>query len=230
MLSSPETYSFQTIIDKFGIDTNDDIYNYLEDVYTNNSQEIADALEKDLKLKGTKTQFSRIINEDTLTYTQASLIRTASDTVLNYQDKGLEALSQGYSLFFKLLWDDIKTLPSEQQDLFFSLMKDADLSSVTGINDFIKQIQEMDFLTDDQKTMFIAAVGDLADYVITNLTTEFGALQSDVAKTQKQISDNTKNWSKSMDLSSAMEAYNKLAATGILGEESFSDVFQNITI
>lgn len=226
MLSSPETYSFQTIIDKFGIDTNDEIYNYLEDVYTNNSQEIADALEKDLKLKGTKTQFSRIIDEDTLTYTQASLIRTASDTVLNYQDKGLEALSQGYSLFFKLLWDDIKTLPSEQQDLFFSLMKDADLSSVTGINDFIKQIQEMDFLTDDQKTMFIAAVGDLANYVITNLTTEFGSLQSDVAKTQKQISDNTKNWAKSMDLSSAMEAYNKLAATGILGEESFSDVFQ----
>ena len=105
-------------------------------------------------------------------------------------------------------------------------MKDADLSSITGINEFVKQIQEMDFLTDDQKTMFITAVGDLANYVITNLTTEFGALQSDVAKTQKQISDDTKNWAKSMDLSSAMEAYNKLAATGILGEESFSDVFQ----
>lgn len=226
MLSSPETYSFQTIVDKFGIDTKDEIYNYLEDVYTNNSQEIADTLKKDLSLKGTRTQFSRIIDEDTLTHTQASLIRTASDTVLNYQDKGLEALSQGYGIFFRLLWDDIKTLPSEQQDLFFSLMKDADLSSITGINEFVKQIQEMDFLTDDQKTMFITAVGDLANYVITNLTTEFGALQSDVAKTQKQVSDDTKNWAKSMDLSSAMEAYNKLAATGVLGEESFSDVFQ----
>ena len=226
MLASPEIYSFQTIVDKFGINTNDEIYSYLENVYTNNSQEIADTLKKDLSLKGTRTQFSRIIDEDTLTYTQASLIRMASDTVLNYQDKGLEALSQGYGIFFRILWDDIKTLPSEQQDLFFSLMKDADLSSVTGINEFVKQIQEMDFLTDDQKTMFITAVGDLANYVITNLITEFGALQSDVAKTQKQVSDDTKNWAKSMDLSSAMEAYNKLAATGVLGEKSFSDVFQ----
>lgn len=225
MLSSPETYSFQTIVDEFGIDTNSEIYGYLEGVYQSNSQELATTLKKDLDEKGA-TSLKYIIDDDTLTQTQASLIRTTSNTILNLQNKGLDDLADSYTGFFKELWDDIKTLPSEQQDLFFSLMKDADLSSITGINEFVKQIQEMDFLTDDQKTMFITAVGDLANYVITNLTTEFGALQSDVAKTQKQISDDTKNWAKSMDLSSAMEAYNKLAATGVLGEESFSDVFQ----
>lgn len=225
MLSSPETYSFQTIVDKFGIDTGSEIYGYLEGVYQNNSQELAATLEKDLEQKGTDS-LKYLINEDALTQTQASLIRTTSNTVLNLQNKGLDSLAKQYTGFFKDLWDEIILLPSEQQDLFFSLMKDADLSSITGINEFVKQIQEMDFLTDDQKTMFITAVGDLANYVITNLTTEFGALQSDVAKTQKQVSDDTKNWAKSMDLSSAMKAYNKLAATGVLGEESFSDVFQ----
>ena len=224
MLSSPETYSFQTIVDKFGIDTNSNIYGYLKEVYQQASKETGDKLESFLN-ENANNVFSNLIDED-ITQSQADILREVGKTYSAEFDKGLTNLASYYAISFRKLWKQINSLPSEQQDLFFSLMKDADLSSITGINEFIKQIQEMDFLTDDQKTMFITAVGDLANYVITNLTTEFGALQSDVAKTQKQISDDTKNWAKSMDLSSAMEAYNKLAATGILGEESFSDVFQ----
>ena len=224
MLSSPETYSFQTIVDKFGIDTNSNIYGYLKEVYQQASKETGDKLESFLN-ENANNVFSNLIDED-ITQSQADILREVGKTYSAEFDKGLTNLASYYAISFSKLWKQINSLPSEQQDLFFSLMKDADLSSITGINEFIKQIQEMDFLTDDQKTMFITAVGDLANYVITNLTTEFGALQSGVAKTQKQISDDTKNWAKSMDLSSAMEAYNKLAATGILGEESFSDVFQ----
>ena len=224
MLSSPETYSFQTIVDKFGIDTNSNIYGYLKEVYQQASKETGDKLESFLN-ENANNVFSNLIDED-ITQSQADILREVGKTYSAEFDKGLTNLASYYAISFSKLWKQINSLPSEQQDLFFSLMKDADLSSITGINEFVKQIQEMDFLTDDQKIMFITAVGDLANYVITNLTTEFGALQSDVAKTQKQISDDTKNWAKSMDLSFAMEAYNKLAATGVLGEESFSDVFQ----
>lgn len=226
LLQSPETYSFDTITELLGIEENSTIYKYLKEVFEFSSQQIAERLKNYLKDNKLTGMFDEIISEDTLTQNQALIIKTAAGTFQTISNKGLTNLANGYKDTFISLWNTIDALPSEQQDLFFSLMKDADLSSISGINEFVKQIQEMDFLTNDQKTMFITAVEDLENYVITNLTTEFGALQSDVAKTQKQISDNTKNWAKSMDLSSAMEAYNKLAATGILGEESFSDVFQ----
>lgn len=226
LLQSPETYSLNTITELIGIKKDSQIYKHLKEAFEISSQQIAEKLNNYLKSNNLEELFDGIIDEDTITQNQASVIKSAAGTFQTISNKGLTNLADDYKDTFITFWESIDSLPSEQQDLFFSLMKDADLSSITGINEFVKQIQEMDFLTDDQKTMFITAVGDLANYVITNLTTEFGALQSDVAKTQKQISDDTKNWAKSMDLSSAMEAYNKLAATGVLGEESFSDVFQ----
>ena len=230
LLQSPETYSFDTIVELLGIEKDSQIYKYLKQIFELNSQQIGERLQNYLKDNQLMGLFDEIINEDTITQNQASIIKTAAGTFQTISSKGLIDLANGYKNTFTSLWESIDALPSEQKDLFFSLMKDADLSSIVGINNFIQTIQDMDFLTDSQKRELIEAVSGLSNDIIVNLITEIGSLQSEIEKTQKQLSEDTKNWAKSMDLSSATEAYQKLLASGVLDltEEgnSFTDIFK----
>lgn len=141
-------------------------------------------------------------------------------------DKGLTNLAKNYTNAVLDLDSFISNagLSKKDTDSLQSLISQADLTTISGIEDFIKQIEDTSLLDKTQKEDFVKLLKTLGSTILLNFTTEIGSLQEGISKGIEDFQKEISSASKAMDFSDALDFYKKLQASGIT--ESFDEVFE----
>ena len=231
MFSSPEKYSSDSFSKEFsGIDGFDKVYKnlivpYYKEIVENIQTNLSNFIESNFK-DIDKNIYEPLSNLTTnvKTQNQSSSLKQALSQVKLLTDKGLTDLALEYSTTFSSLFKQI--LNSNSPDEIFSLLQNADLTTVSGIQAFQKQIEESTLLDDAEKEEIIDSLSELTSSIVVNLNAEIKTLQDSLVKKVKSMSDDFDDLTKGLSIDEALEAYNKMVAAGVEDLGSFTDVFK----
>lgn len=230
MFSNSDKYSSNDIISKFNIQ-DEKLKQELEKYYKITSDENEEALTKLLEntfsdtLSAEYKAFSEVIeNEDEVTGNERALITDAIKYTEELKEKGLNNLAISYAKSFSALFKSISE--SDNSAELFDLMKSADLTTISGIQAFQKQIEESELLDETEKQEILKSLTGLTSSIVVNLNAEIKTLQDSLVKKVKSMSDDFDDLTKGLSIDEALEAYDKMVALGIEGLSSFSEVFK----
>ena len=230
MFADSDKYSSEDIISKFNIQ-DEKLKQELKDYYKVTSDENEKALTKLLENTFSDTlsveykAFSEVIeNEDEVTGNERALITDAIKYTEELKEKGLNNLATSYAKSFSTLFSSISE--SDNSAELFDLMKSADITTISGIQAFQKQIEESELLDETEKQEILKSLTDLTSSIVVNLNAEIKTLQDSLVKKVKSMSDNFDDLTKGLSIDEALEAYNKMVAAGIENLGSFTEVFK----
>lgn len=230
MFADSNKYSSEDIISKFNIQ-DEKLKQELEKYYKVTSDENEEALTKLLEntfsdtLSAEYKAFSEVIeNEDEVTGNERALITDAIKYTEELKEKGLNNLATSYAKSFSALFKSISE--SDNSAELFDLMKSADLTTISGIQAFQKQIEESELLDETEKQEILGNLTNLTSSIIVNLNAEIKTLQDSLVKKVKSMSDDFDDLTKGLSIDEALEAYNKMVAAGIEDLGSFTEVFK----
>lgn len=231
MFSSPEKYSSDSFSKEFsGIDGFDEVYKnlivpYYKEIIKNIQTNLSNFIESNFK-DIDKNIYKPLLNLTTnvKTQNQSNSLKQALSQVKLLTDKGLTDLALEYSTTFSSLFKQI--LNSNSPDEIFSLLQNADLTTITGIQAFQKQIEESELLDETEKQEILKSLTGLTSSIVVNLNAEIKTLQDSLIKKVKSMSDDFDDLTKGLSIDEALKAYDKMVALGIEGLGSFSEVFK----
>lgn len=232
MFSDPDKYSASDIITKFKIEEDSPIFSYISNYYEEFSNNNREALTKLLENtfssdSDLSSLYSEIIKEEKnseITGNERALITDAIKYTEELKEKGLTNLANSYTRSFSTLFSSISE--SDNSAELFDLMKSADLTTITGIQAFQKQIEESELLKDSEKQEILNSLADLTSSIVVNLNAEIKTLQDSLVKKVKSMSEDFEDLTKGLSIDEALEAYNKMIAAGIENLGSFTEVFK----
>lgn len=233
----PETYGKEAIKEILGVSGENPIATWIDQYYEDTakaSQErTKNYLEQISKNNGNRVdtvlgKLETILNESDQDFTEVreTFYKNLIDEEERIADKGLTNLAENYTNAVLNLDSYILEagLSEEDTDALQSLLSQADLTSLSGINNFAQQIEKTQLLDDTQKEEFISLLETLGSSILLNFTTEIGSLQNEVTKGIENFQKELSNASKEMDFSDALEFYKKLQTSGVT--KSFESVFE----
>lgn len=235
MFSNPEKYSSEAFQKAFGGTQGfKEIYSSLIAPYyegiTKNLQENLYLFSASLLKNRTNSNaffatssLSKLI-DSVSTQNEADILKNAFTQADNLISQGYTNLAESYSEQFSAIYKQI--LASSNKEQIFELMNSADLTTISGIQAFQKQIKESTLLDDTEKEEIIDSLGALTSSIVVNLNAEIKILQDSLVKKVKSISDNFDDLTKGLSIDEALEAYNKMVAAGIEDLGSFTEVFK----
>lgn len=231
MFSSPEKYSSDSFSKEFsGIDGFDEVYKnlivpYYKEIIENIQTNLSNFIESNFK-DIDKNIYEPLSNLtiNVKTQNQSNSLKQALSQVKLLTDKGLTDLALEYSTTFSSLFKQI--LNSNSPDEIFSLLQNADLTTVGGIQAFQKQIEESKLLDETEKQEILESLTSLTSSIVVNLNAEIKTLQDSLVKKVKSMSDDFDDLTKGLSIDEALEAYNKMVAAGIENLGSFTEVFK----
>lgn len=230
MFSNSDKYSSNDIISKFNIQ-DEKLKQELEKYYKVTSDKNEEALTKLLEntfsdtLSAEYKAFSEVIeNENEVTGNERALITDAIKYTEELKEKGLNNLATSYAKSFSTLFSSISE--SDNSAELFDLMKSADLTTISGIQAFQKQIEESELLDETEKQEILKSLTGLTSSIVVNLNAEIKTLQDSLVKKVKSMSDDFDDLTKGLSIDEALEAYNKMVAAGIEDLGSFTEVFK----
>lgn len=232
MFSDPDKYSANDIITKFKIEEGSSIFsyisNYYEEISNNNREALTKLLENTFSSDSDLSSlYSDIIKEEKnseITGNERALITDAIKYTEGLTEKGLANLANSYARSFSALFSSISE--SDNSAELFDLMKSADLTTITGIQAFQKQIEESELLDEAEKQEILGSLTNLTSSIVVNLNAEIKTLQDSLVKKVKSMSDDFDDLTKGLSIDEALEAYNKMVAAGIEDLGSFTEVFK----
>lgn len=235
MFSNPEKYSseaFQKIFSN--IKGFEEVYSsliapYYEDI-TKNLQENLYLFSASLLKNRTNSNaffatssLSKLI-DSVSTQNEADILKNAFTQADNLISQGYTNLAESYSEQFSAIYNQI--LASSNKEQIFELMNSADLTTISGIQAFQKQIKESTLLDDTEKKEIIDSLGALTSSIVVNLNAEIKTLQDSLVKKVKSMSEDFDDLTKGLSIDEALDAYNKMVAVGVKDIGGFSDVFK----
>lgn len=158
------------------------------------------------------------------TQNEADILKNAFTQADNLISQGYTNLAESYLEQFSTIYNQI--LASSNKEQIFELMNSADLTTISGIQAFQKQIKESTLLDDTEKKEIIDSLGTLTSLIVVNLNAEIKTLQDNLVKKVKSMSDDFDDLTKGLSIDEALEAYNKMVAAGIEDLGSFTEVFK----
>lgn len=232
MFSDPDKYSANDIITKFKIEEESSIFsyisNYYEEISNNNREAIIKLLENTFSSDSDLSSlYLEIIKEEKnseITGNERALITDAIKYTEGLKEKGFANLANSYTRSFSTLFSSISE--SDNSAELFDLMKSADLTTISGIQAFQKQIEESELLDETEKQEILDSLTGLTSSIVVNLNAEIKTLQDSLVKKVKSMSDNFDDLTKGLSIDEALEAYNKMVAAGIEDLGSFTEVFK----
>lgn len=232
MFSDPDKYSANDIITKFKIEEESSIFsyisNYYEEISNNNREAIIKLLENTFSSDSDLSSlYLEIIKEEKnseITGNERALITDAIKYTEGLKEKGFANLANSYTQSFSNLFSSISE--SDNSAELFDLMKSADITTISGIQAFQKQIEESELLDETEKQEILKSLTGLTSSIVVNLNAEIKTLQDSLIKKVKSMSDNFDDLTKGLSIDEALEAYDKMVALGIEGLSSFSEVFK----
>lgn len=232
MFSDPDKYSANDIITKFKIKEESSIFsyisNYYEEISNNNREAIIKLLENTFSSDSDLSSlYLEIIKEEKnseITGNERALITDAIKYTEGLKEKGFANLANSYTQSFSNLFSSISK--SDNSAELFDLMKSADLTTISGIQAFQKQIEESELLDETEKQEILKSLTGLTSSIVVNLNAEIKTLQDSLIKKVKSMSDNFDDLTKGLSIDEALEAYNKMVAAGIEDLGSFTEVFK----
>lgn len=230
MYSDPDKYDANDIITKFGIEEESPIFSYISDYYKeisdNNKEALINLLENTFSSDSAlNSLYSEIIGQEKeITGNERALITDAVKYTEGLKEQGLDNLAESYTKSFTALFSSISQSSNSAE--LFDLMKSADLSTISGIQAFQKQIEESELLKEDEKQEILNSLTGLTSSIVVNLNAEIQTLQDSLVKKVKSMSDDFDDLTKGLSIDEALEAYNKMVAAGVEGLGSFTDVFK----
>lgn len=237
MFSNSDKYSSDDIIKKFGIKEDSSLQKEIKEYYQVTSEENREALTGLIEntfsdtLSNEYLAFSILLNTQTdkgtsreITGNERKVITDAIKYTESLKEKGLNKFAASYAQNFSSLFDLF--FESDNSAELFDLMKSADITTITGIQAFQKQIKESTLLDDTEKKEIIDSLGTLTSSIVVNLNAEIKTLQDSLVKKVKSMSDNFDDLTKGLSIDEALEAYNKMVAAGIEDLGSFTEVFK----
>lgn len=232
MFFDPDKYSANDIITKFKIEEESSIFsyisNYYEEISNNNREAIIKLLENTFSSDSDLSSlYLEIIKEEKnseITGNERALITDAIKYTEGLKEKGFANLANSYTQSFSTLFSSISE--SDNSAELFDLMKSADLTTITGIQAFQKQIEESELLDKAEKQEILKSLTSLTSSIVVNLNAEIKTLQDSLVKKVKSMSDNFDDLTKGLSIDEALEAYNKMVAAGIENLGSFTEVFK----
>lgn len=235
MFSNPEKYSSEAFQKAFGGTQGFEeissslIAPYYEDI-TKNLQENLYLFSASLLKNRTNSNaffatssLSKLI-DSVSTQNEADILKNAFTQADNLISQGYTNLAESYSEQFSAIYNQI--LASSNKEQIFELMNSADLTTISGIQAFQKQIKESTLLDDTEKKEIIDSLGTLTSLIVVNLNAEIKTLQDSLVKKVKSMSDDFDDLTKGLSIDEALEAYNKMVAAGIEDLGSFTEVFK----
>lgn len=230
MFADSDKYSSADIISKFNIQDGK-LKQELKEYYKVTSDKNEEALTKLLEntfsdtLSAEYKAFSEAIeNEDEITGNERALITDAIKYTEELKEKGLNNLATSYAKSFSALFKSISQSSNSAE--LFDLMKSADLTTISGIQAFQKQIEESELLDETEKQEILKSLTGLTSSIVVNLNAEIKTLQDSLVKKVKSMSDDFDDLTKGLSIDEALEAYNKMVAAGIKNLGSFTEVFK----
>lgn len=237
MFSNSDKYSSDDIIKKFGIKENSSLQKEIKEYYQVTSEENRKALTGLIEntfsdtLSNEYLAFSILLNTQTnkgtsreITGNERKVITDAIKYTESLKEKGLNKFATSYAQNFSSLFDLF--FESDNSAELFDLMKSADITTITGIQAFQKQIEESELLDETEKQEIFKSLTGLTSSIVVNLNAEIKTLQDSLVKKVKSISDNFDDLTKGLSIDEALEAYNKMVAAGIEDLGSFTEVFK----
>ena len=232
MFSDPDKYSANDIITKFKIEEESSIFsyisNYYEEISNNNREAIIKLLENTFSSDSDLSSlYLEIIKEEKnseITGNERALITDAIKYTEGLKEKGFANLANSYTQSFSTLFSSISE--SDNSAELFDLMKSADLTTISGIQAFQKQIEESELLDETEKQEILKSLTGLTSSIVVNLNAEIKTLQDSLIKKVKSMSDDFDDLTKGLSIDEALEAYNKMVAAGIEDLGSFTEVFK----
>lgn len=236
MALNQDKYGADDIIAKFNIQ-DEDLRKSVENYYESFSEENREALTGLIESTFSDTSsneylaFSTLLNTQTdkesgreITGNERKIITDAIKYTENLKEKGLNEFAASYAQNFSSLFDMF--FESDNSAELFDLMKSADLTTITGIQAFQKQIEESELLDKAEKQEILNSLTDLTSSIVVNLNAEIKTLQDSLVKKVKSMSDDFDDLTKGLSIDEALEAYNKMVAAGIEDLGSFTEVFK----
>lgn len=237
MFSNSDKYSSDDIIKKFGIKENSSLHKEIKEYYQVTSEENREALTGLIEntfsdtLSNEYLAFSILLNTQTnkgtsreITGNERKVITDAIKYTESLKEKGLNKFAASYAQNFSSLFDLF--FESDNSAELFDLMKSADITTITGIQAFQKQIEESELLDETEKQEILKSLTGLTSSIVVNLNAEIKTLQDSLIKKVKSMSDNFDDLTKGLSIDEALEAYNKMVAAGIEDLGSFTEVFK----
>lgn len=236
MALNQDKYGADDIIAKFNIQ-DEDLRKSVENYYESFSEENREALTGLIESTFSDTSsneylaFSTLLNTQTdkesgreITGNERKIITDAIKYTENLKEKGLNEFAASYAQNFSSLFDMF--FESDNSAELFDLMKSADLTTITGIQAFQKQIEESELLDKAEKQEILNSLTDLTSSIVVNLNAEIKTLQDSLVKKVKSMSDDFDDLTKGLSIDEALEAYNKMVAAEIEDLGSFTEVFK----
>ena len=237
MFSNSDKYSSDDIIKKFGIKEDSSLQKEIKEYYQVTSEENREALTGLIEntfsdtLSNEYLAFSILLNTQTdkgtsreITGNERKVITDAIKYTESLKEKGLNKFAASYAQNFSSLFDLF--FESDNSAELFDLMKSADITTITGIQAFQKQIEESELLDEAEKQEILDSLTGLTSSIVVNLNAKIKTLQDSLVKKVKSMSDDFEDLTKGLSIDEALEAYNKMIALGIEGLGSFSEVFK----
>lgn len=235
MFSNPEKYSSEAFQKAFGnVNGFKEFYSSLIEPYY---EDIAKNLQENLYLFSASllknrtdsnaffatSSLSKLI-DSVSTQNEADILKAALTQADNLISQGFTNLAKSYSDQFSAIYNQILSSPNHEQ--IFELMNSADLTTITGIQAFQKQIEESELLDEAEKQEILGSLTNLTSSIVVNLNAEIKTLQDSLVKKVKSMSDDFDDLTKGLSIDEALEAYNKMVAAGIEDLGSFTEVFK----
>lgn len=232
MFADSDKYSSEDIISKFDIQDRElkqELVNYYKVTSDENRKALTKLLENTFSdtLSKEYSAFSILLDENKnseITGNERKLITDAIKYTEGLKEKGLNNLATSYAQSFSDLFNQI--LNSKSPSELFDLMNSADLTTITGIQAFQKQIEESELLDETEKQDILGNLTNLTSSIIVNLNAEIKTLQDSLVKKVKSMTDDFDDLTKGLSIDEALEAYNKMVAAGIEDLGSFTEVFK----
>lgn len=232
MFSNSDKYSSDDIIKRFGIKENSSLQKEIKEYYQVTSEENREALTGLIKNTFSSDDLTKIlysvltntINNSEITGNERQIITEAIQYTKKLEEQGLQELAFNYS--GKIVDLFLQISRSSNSTELFDLMKSADLTTISGIQAFQKQIEESELLDETEKQKILDSLTGLTSLIVVNLNAEIKTLQDSLVKKVKSMSDNFDDLTKGLSIDEALEAYNKMVAAGIEDLGSFTEVFK----
>lgn len=237
MMSSKETYSAQAFYDKFGItDTEDPIYKAIEDMYSEDVDNIRTRMENNIKGGSDKELKSgsnleklnnkiRELKDGFITIYTESIVSQATSTINSLESHGLFGAASDYvdniTEIFRLVEDAFKG-DAYGADNFIKQLSSYDLDSQEGIDNAIAYVESLP--NAENYTEIIDQLRTLQKAIVSDLTSEIDAIKSNIQGSFDNALKNIDKATKGVDLSGAMEVFDQISA--VLGEKlDFNELF-----
>lgn len=236
MFADSDKYSSEDIISKFDIQDRElkqELVNYYKVTSEENREALTGLIENTFSdtLSNEYLAFSILLNTQTnkgtsreITGNERKVITDAIKYTESLKEKGLNKFAASYAQNFSSLFDLF--FESDNSAELFDLMNSADLTTITGIQAFQKQIEESELLDETEKQDILKSLTGLTSSIVVNLNAEIKTLQDSLIKKVMSMSDNFDDLTKGLSIDEALEAYNKMVAAGIEDLGSFTEVFK----